>query len=532
MGLGSLARPALSSTSRSSSSSSCPSPLCIKSSSSSSPRWLLLAAAGASLVPGAFAAASDFQAIIPQYCHIQRDWGALPERPEGVSELRQVQVFIRHGSRTQASSDYCWHGDQEGEWTCSLNYLDNSVQESSPLTASYRAQYMPGRNALKGNCMTGQLVSSGFEMEYNNGQRLKDAYMTREGFLPATLAGLDLDTLPDVLRFRSTDVPRTKQSGMALLSAMYPSASLGSLPYLPLNTMDIKMENMLVNAEVCPIVTAATKDYWNSWPRRGELLEQCKKLDDKKDFSNNVNGCFLFLQHLIDCLMSRMCPTVPFSQHNTTVPEHFSAEDWTPFQEFWELVDQAQWDWFKAMAEAGATASFAEDLYSQAKLAAAGNSSTPKFLLWSGHDTGPMEPMYATFDLRAEAPYWPTFASMLVLELWATTDGDTVARWISNGKVQQGPMPWSTFAEKAESIIARKSNCGDSSRPSDGRSIGSEIGTPPESREDTGVSPLLLAVVAVAGAIVGAALAGVAICMRQRATKRKAESSDQVVLGV
>eukprot|EP00446_Apocalathium_sp_SHHI-4_P025115 CAMPEP_0177260542 /NCGR_PEP_ID=MMETSP0367-20130122/59316_1 /TAXON_ID=447022 ORGANISM="Scrippsiella hangoei-like, Strain SHHI-4" /NCGR_SAMPLE_ID=MMETSP0367 /ASSEMBLY_ACC=CAM_ASM_000362 /LENGTH=502 /DNA_ID=CAMNT_0018715071 /DNA_START=28 /DNA_END=1536 /DNA_ORIENTATION=+ len=419
---------------------------------------VVLAAVSTSLGAGAY----NYEDIIPQYCHVSKDWGRLPAKPAGATELIQVQAFIRHGARTLSSDDYCWNGDDVGNWTCKLNYLDNSISGTEPLTPDFRTEYLPGRNAIAGNCMTGQLVEDGFEMEQNNGRRLREAYIEREGFLPPTLTDLDVAGAEALLSFRSTDVPRTRQSGMALFSGLYPASSMGTLPYMPLKTMDFKQENMLVNAKVCPATAVATDEFFEGLPTKDQLMAQCKQLKPSQAFAK-TSECFWYLQHVIDCLMSRMCPTVPFSPHNSTVPEYFMAEGEQSFKTLWKLVDEAQWGYFKAMAKVGGMGSFANDYYSavlQAVDASRGAAATeaPKFMLWSGHDTGPMEPIYAALNLRPEPPYWPAFASMLVLELWKSDLG-IVARWLSNGKVVAGPMPLDEFQDKVSAVVNSRKAC-------------------------------------------------------------------------
>lgn len=198
----------------------------------------------------------DYGDIVPHYCHVGMDWGPIPARPAKATELLQVQVFIRHGARTQSDSTFCWEGDNEGNYTCGLYYLENSIRSGGPMTWPFRTEYMQGRNGLPGNCLTGQLVEEGFEMERSNGRRLREAYVDRERFLPVTLPFASHADLDSTLFFRSTDVPRTKQSAMALISGLYEEATNPS--YLSLRTMDIDQENMLVTKKVCPAVTWQT----------------------------------------------------------------------------------------------------------------------------------------------------------------------------------------------------------------------------------------------------------------------------------
>merc|ERR1719157_233299 len=102
--------------------------------------------------------------------------------------------------------------------------------------------------------MVGQLVKSGFDMEFQNGRRLREAYVDQEWLLPATLTDVAPEVFTRDFFLRSTDVPRTRQSGMALFTGMYSDVNTGRMPHLTLNTMDFAKENMLVN-NACPQAT-------------------------------------------------------------------------------------------------------------------------------------------------------------------------------------------------------------------------------------------------------------------------------------
>mmetsp|Transcript_40983 Transcript_40983/g.104208 ORF Transcript_40983/g.104208 Transcript_40983/m.104208 type:complete len:504 (-) Transcript_40983:45-1556(-) len=401
-------------------------------------------------------AAYDYEDIVQQYCHTAMDWGSLPERPSGATELLQVQVFIRHGARTQCTPDFCWDGDSEGNWTCQLSYLENSIMTNSPMTPNFRTMYMPGRNAISGNCLTGQLVEAGFEMEKNNGKRLREAYIDREKLLPDTLADVEMQDLERLMFVRSTDVPRTKQSGMALMSGLYSESQVGALPYLPLKTMDIANENMKVNTKVCPAAGPAADQYFSDLPQGhvDELKALCAKLNPSKTTNSD---CFWWLQHLVDCMMSRVCPTVPFSPKNTTLPPSLLSDDAALMRRVWKVVDEVQWGYFHALTRVGAFGALAYDFFTPAEQAAQG-SEAPKFLLFSGHDTGPMEPLWAALDLRKNPPFWPPFASMAVLEIWAMGSGPVV-RWVSNGDVVVGPIPFAEFKAQLSALVGSAKLC-------------------------------------------------------------------------
>ncbi|CAK0886685.1 unnamed protein product [Prorocentrum cordatum] len=407
----------------------------------------------------------DYQGVVEHYCHERKDWGKLPARPENASQLLQVQVFIRHGARTQCSTKpACWAAEDQdtGSYTCDLSFMENTVLgvdgAGGPAGPFFRTVYLPGRNALPGggNCMVGQLVKSGFDMEVQNGQRLREAYVDREGFLPVALADVDPEVFMKDFFLRSTDVPRTRQSGMALFTGIYGDVDTGRMPHITLNTMDFANENMLVS-NACPeAAQLAQRRYFETLENEEEILNLCRQLAPSSVDSSSTNDCFWFLQHLVDCLMSRACPTVPFQPHNSTIPPEFLSDDAALFRKVWAATDTAQHGYFKALARLG-IGPFVGEVLHAAKGAL--NGSAPKFLLFSGHDTGPMEPLWAAFGLRPTPPYWPPFASMLVLEVW-NSSGGPLTRWISNGEVAGGgTAPFESFAHQAEALVPGREEC-------------------------------------------------------------------------
>lgn len=407
----------------------------------------------------------NYDNIVRDYCHTSLDWGAIPERPEGATGLRQLQVFIRHGARVLGGDDFCWAGGDDpsnGNFSCALNYLENSIGSSGKaLTPFFRKTFMTEDSGIWGSCEVGQLVEAGFQMEHSNGQRLREAYIHREGFLPASLGSLSSEEIDRDFFIRSTNVHRTRQSGMALVSGMYEGKGPLEVPYMTLKSMDLSRETMLVNKNICPSIVDREASFFDQLgpSDAAAALGLCTKFNPG---ITRMKDCFWWLAHLVDCLMSRMCPNVPFSTHKRSIPEAFLADDSAMVKSVWKVIDTMQLQYFKAMVHAGASSAFVGSILSAAEAALAksgeGGVEPKKFLLYSGHDTGPMLPLYAAFDLHPEAPYWPSFASMLVLELWDTADGPVV-RWISNGKVAVGPMPFEDFRKQASRVTAKASSC-------------------------------------------------------------------------
>uniref|UniRef100_A0A7S2VM64 Uncharacterized protein n=1 Tax=Zooxanthella nutricula TaxID=1333877 RepID=A0A7S2VM64_9DINO len=384
------------------------------------------------------------------------DWGPIPDKPPGAGRLLQAQVFVRHGARAQIHDASCWPGGDEGAFTCDLWSLSTIVNSSdAPLAPFFRAVHLHGRDGLPGNCAPGQLVESGYEMGRRNGRRLRDAYIAREDLLTGALRDLPADAL----RVRSTDFSRTKQSAMALISGMYNESQARGAPGIAMRIVDQAVETMIVNPNVCPAAAGWQNAFFQSLPnaQAAELQAVCARLD----ITGSTNEeCMNALGHSIDCLMSRLCPTVPFSPHNRTVPQEFLNDDASLLRRLWKVRDEVYWAYFKSAVDAGAFGALAGEVLALAEGAVSRDAEAPKLAVWSGHDTGPMEPLYAAFDLRPEPPFWPAFGSMLILEVWESTNG-SLARWISDGAVVQGPMPFSEFQLQARALVRTADLCHD-----------------------------------------------------------------------
>ena len=121
------------------------------------------------MLPRAAAAATAPQA----YCNVAMDTGRIPTLPSSTT-LVQVQVFIRHGSRTKASvsSPPHWPGEDDATYSCSEALVEAPDADLPDGEVLFRKSYARGRNQLKGNCALGQLVEDGVQYRAGlDGQR-------------------------------------------------------------------------------------------------------------------------------------------------------------------------------------------------------------------------------------------------------------------------------------------------------------------------------------------------------------------------
>ena len=109
------------------------------------------------------------------YCNVAMDTGVIPPLP-AATELLQVHVLIRHGSRTKCSAgSECWAGESDAVYQCSATLLEGPDADDASSGVLFKKLYTRGKNELRGNCALGQLVASGLQMQRTNGVHLRAA---------------------------------------------------------------------------------------------------------------------------------------------------------------------------------------------------------------------------------------------------------------------------------------------------------------------------------------------------------------------
>lgn len=111
----------------------------------------------------------------------------------------------------------------------------------------HRKNYINGKNINPGNCASGALTTIGFGQHLANGAYLRDAYISRQGLLPAALDA-------SRIHVRSTDYPRTFASVEGLLQGLYPLSASGQVQFVNISTVDGSLEYLYPSATFCPRV--------------------------------------------------------------------------------------------------------------------------------------------------------------------------------------------------------------------------------------------------------------------------------------
>lgn len=176
---------------------------------------------------------------LPAYCSTNSSVRSIPPLTAAeiaqVDTLKQVQVIIRHGSRTLDAVETCWK-DYNVTWNdcnCTTLQIPSNSYTSSNVAHPwlFRKLYDGSPNDLGGNCETGQLLGYGYDQQLDNGLILRAAYLNTSQKL-SLFNTTFIDQIPaSQLYFRSDDVPRTLMSGQTLLSSMFNTSGEIIIPW-------------------------------------------------------------------------------------------------------------------------------------------------------------------------------------------------------------------------------------------------------------------------------------------------------------
>lgn len=416
------------------------------------------------------AATSQSTKIDRPYCNNAMDTGVIPPLPTG-SNLLQVHVLHRHGSRTQWDAGAtCWDGFDTMEYDCTSHVLEAA---EAPLgtdlpngTLLYRKTYLPNRNQLLGNCAVGQLVNDGAAMCRASGVHLREAY---DDLLPSSPEGHVSDFF-----LRSDDEPRTLASGQALFAGMYPDVQAAPL-VVPWYTMDVDSdsETMVPNEKVCPALAEAyakvdaayvASDHYAevNVPLAAELSVALNRTVTPSEVGDG----------LLDCLMSVQCATVPSEGGDPPAALTPELQDQALAEETYRLYYSCN---DTAVARFGAGPLLGEVLVGMEAVVTAQSSGETyaKFVILSGHDTGPMAPFLGALQIGGAE--FPRFNDLLAMELHAVNGGGYAVRLVHNGEVVTGLVPgcspgvelcpWEDFYSTVAELVPSPVECGRTDDP-------------------------------------------------------------------
>lgn len=412
-----------------------------------------------SLVVLAVLCAASCAVALPGECS---NAGSIPALPSGTT-LKQALVYIRHGDRSLSSEEVCWPNDNV-VYSCGLNMLQANDESSGPSTSPalmFRREYEPNFEFIPGSCGIGQLTPTGYAQELQNGAAVRSVYIEAGNLLPSVLN----NAVGSLLYLRSDDSQRTIMSGQALVTGMYPAAfanvSNAANRVLTWFVRDSMYENVYPNTESCPAVAAAyqaalfdSDEAKALYAKGAPLFSTISQIVGRKFTSDDQSPLDAF-----DCTFTHLCHgfSLPTGFNNTLVDGVFDFAS-----ELYVLLNTYN---SSAFAKAG-MASLVSDSVNAMKKMMAGGAAQP-FLLFSGHDTGPIIPLLAAFGVWDGL--WPTYASMITLELHQMTASPSqyAVRFTYAGNTlmlpgcsdSQGLCAWPKFLTIAQEIISYGSSC-------------------------------------------------------------------------
>lgn len=278
---------------------------------------------------GALVFAEAFQpSVVPAYCSedsVNISSSHIPTKSipplsafelSQVGSLNQVQLILRHGSRTPYSAHACWE-NYDVEWNnCGVTTLMEAspsyTDPDRPYSWLYRKLYDGSDNYLGGNCHTGQLIHDGYIQEVVNGRLLNEAYMSNSN---PNLNLFDTTTSPEIdyslIYLRSDDDERTVMSGQVLMSSMfdeYLSNDAAAESILEWHTGDYGLDTLYPNHEVCPYLdviqanAGASTDF--------QLLNTSAHTASMSESLDAILGEGYWMwekSELLDCYMTTVC---------------------------------------------------------------------------------------------------------------------------------------------------------------------------------------------------------------------------------
>mmetsp|Transcript_24513 Transcript_24513/g.40313 ORF Transcript_24513/g.40313 Transcript_24513/m.40313 type:complete len:405 (+) Transcript_24513:72-1286(+) len=325
-------------------------------------------------------------------------------------KLVMVQVVSRHGDRAPLRPLPLNH---TADWDCSdvlrvLHIVPPSAGEM------YERRYIKDRQRMPGTCHAGQLTSLGVAQMKSVGEWLRHKYVTQ-------LALLSPNYHPHEVYVRSTDIPRTIDSAISLLTGLYPpSTRRQDLPPIPIHIIEDRTETMYFNSKLCPPLQDAIKAYDKSEvyrlrkkdnePLRAELATAFG-LSSAEDLPNN-----LMLFDSINC----------HDKHGKPVPVTKEQRDRLQKAAHTDVYDRI----LSTQTLRLGVGPFVGELLHQIDEKIAGKTPI-KFSHYSAHDGTLITLLKALggWDNR-----WPEYASHVELETMKDRGGNYSVRVLYNGK--------------------------------------------------------------------------------------------------
>jgi acid phosphatase len=334
--------------------------------------------------------------------------------------LIQLQVVIRHGDRTPSAKV----PTGTVPWVCepfahTLRFLDVSPQAVN--------QEINGPFSYPPSCTGSQLTVKGRDQHLALGAAMRKKYVERLGFLPPSLNPGNQGQL----LFRSTDYPRTRQSGQAFLVSLYPVSYRIGNPVLTLQIRDI--ECMALDPGFCPKLNTLYKSGYPGSKLYAEIVKENLPAvreagvkigtwnvgTDPETKAEEEKAAFFATITAADNLFARVC-------HGKELPEGIGMEDVRALRAATDQYGAGFSTYDRPSPEAARLiiGLFVKEIRDKILRAAKG-APAPRMTLYSAHDLTLWSLLAAlSQDNDVTIPY----ASHIAFELWQDRHGD---HWVA-----------------------------------------------------------------------------------------------------
>jgi hypothetical protein len=266
---------------------------------------------------------------IPEYCmdpienEDARDIPPLSasERSK-IASLKQVQTIIRHGARTPYTLEQCWNNYNIPWNNCNVTDLmianpSYNSQKNPQGSWLFRKIFDGSANLLGGNCLTGQLIYTGYIQQERNGYNLQQAYFNNGLYPNDTDSDADAmklfpsNTFEDIpqnqIYLRSDNEERTLMSGQILLHSFFNVSEIEENPTIVnWHTGDYSLDQIYPNSNVCPRLNNVKKANMNS--DKYQDYNNSDYIKNMDDLLNDIWGQGQWSWYdSIDCLMTTTC---------------------------------------------------------------------------------------------------------------------------------------------------------------------------------------------------------------------------------
>lgn len=420
-------------------------------------------------------------AAYPPYCSTpdamaQRKIPALLEDSRtGETRLLHATAVLRHGARTPWKAGInCWEdyttNPETAVWDCNLTtYLsppppERVTEEGATSVGSDEAMFLFEKrydalttpqynlsNFLQGTCQLGQLLLQGYEQEFANGQFIRDAYAYDENKYDHDERMRLLDITPegerqnvwDGVHYRVDDEIRTLMSGQVVLRGVMGQEmddyfkKKGYYPVIPLHTADYARDIVSPNHQVCPRLDEIRER--NQQSRSFQALNQSAEAGELRKFQRNVLKIPRPEEDMdaVDCLMTTMCTDRPLPEavNDYQAPGNRSSheEDKGWFERLYEFEVELYVNNLKANDAEYSKLSLGplwyeimKNIYPYISEKESTGGKDVKLAVFAGHDTTIMPLLVALSPDLWPDNDWPTYASMVLLEIHEVNiDGTT-----------------------------------------------------------------------------------------------------------